>query len=303
MRVLVTGASGLLGLNLCMMQTSSHHIIGVTNRTVLSGLPFQTISADLTDEDVINKIIEDSKPDLLINCAALAVVDQCESKPLEADRTNSWLPGQLAEICSKRDIPLIHISTDAVFDGVTGGYSEFDQPNPLSIYASTKLKGERLVQQTNPQAVIARVNFYGYSVTGKRSLAEFFLNNLLAGKTVNGFSDVLFSPLYVKNLVDILFEMHDKELFGLYHVVCSEKISKYKFGLAIAERFGLDCGVISPISYLDSNLTAKRSLNLFLDNSKLLSTGVAVHYLEQGINQFYNDYQSNWHERIHSFLQ
>ena len=98
-----------------------------------------------------------------------------------AQRINAEMPGKLAAVCKKKKIRLIHISTDAVFDGKMGDYTEEDIPNPLSVYARTKIEGEHLVAAENPEAIIARVNFYGFSLSGKRSLAEFFLNSLRSG--------------------------------------------------------------------------------------------------------------------------
>ena len=94
----------------------------------------------------------------------------------------------------------MHVSTDAVFDGQAAATTEQDTPNPLSIYARTKLDGERGVAEANPDAIIARVNLYGWSLSGRRSLAEFFFNNLSAGKRVKGFTDVYFCPLLANDL-------------------------------------------------------------------------------------------------------
>ena len=169
MRILVTGAAGLLGLNLCLMQSPEQHVIGTVNQTRLSGLPFPVLHADLTQESDIKRILDESTPDLVINCAAMANVEQCENQPDAALRINAWMPGIFARQCAQRNLGLIHISTDAVFDGKTGGYKEDDIPDPLSVYAKTKLAGEQQVQEHYPRALIARVNFYGYSISGRRS--------------------------------------------------------------------------------------------------------------------------------------
>ena len=128
-------------------------------------------------------------------------------------RTNAELPGRIAEVCAQRGISLIHISTDAVFSGEkSGAYSETDEPSPRSVYARTKLAGEAAVLQAYPQATVARVNFYGWSLSGRRSLAEFFVNNLSRGATVNGFTDVTFCPMFVNHLSAILIKMLSADL-------------------------------------------------------------------------------------------
>ena len=200
MKLLITGASGLLGLNLSLAEMGTHTIVGV-DRSKLVNTPFELIKADLLDPDVEHRILDMVKPDAVIHTAANANVDSCELDPVGARLLNAELPGELADACAKRGIRLVHISTDAVFDGTKhGAYTEADGENPLGVYAQTKLEGERAVQSANPQAIVARVNFFGWSLSGRRSLSEFFVNNLGEGKNVNGFTDVIFCPMWVNHL-------------------------------------------------------------------------------------------------------
>lgn len=164
---------------------------------------------------------------------------------------------------------MVHVSTDAVFDGLKGTYREEDTPNPLSVYARSKLAGELTVLDANPQALIARLNLFGWSVTGKRSLAEFFYFNLKAGRRINGFTDVFFCPLLVNDLASLFIEMLEREMTGLYHVFSPECTSKYEFGVAVARRFGLDETLINPVSVSDAGLVAARSPNLTMCTEKL----------------------------------
>jgi len=120
-----------------------------------------------------------------------------------------------------------------------------------------------------PQSLVVRVNFFGWSMSGKRSLAEFFLSNLQAGRTVMGFTDVYFCPLLVNDLAHILLQLMNKNCSGLYHVVAPQAISKYEFGVAIARQFGLDERLIQPTTIAQANLKAARAPNMTLDTSKL----------------------------------
>jgi len=301
MRILVTGASGLLGLNLCLEKAKEHDIYGIMHQTQLANIPFTLLRQDLTNKNALSEIFDQAKPELVVNCAAMANVDQCEKHPIPAAKINSEVPGYLAKICAERAIPFIHISTDAVFDGKKGNYKETDIPNPLSIYAKTKLEGEKRVLDVNPAALIVRVNFFGFSIPGRRSLAEFFLSNLISGKKVYGFIDILFSPMYVNDLVETLFNMLENKLTGIYHVVSSDHLSKYDFGILVSEKFNLDGSIITPESYLKGNLIAKRSPNLFLDTSKLLSTGIEVPNVALSVDHFYSDYADGLSDRIQSF--
>ena len=112
MKILVTGASGLLGLNLSLQMHTQHQIIGV-DRSKLAHTPFDLIKLDLLDLDALPKLLSESKPDAVIHCAANALVDACELHPDSASTLNAVLPGRLAKLCAEREIQFLHISTDA----------------------------------------------------------------------------------------------------------------------------------------------------------------------------------------------
>jgi dTDP-4-dehydrorhamnose reductase len=231
----------------------------------------------------------------VIHCAALANVDACETEPVLAEQLNTQLPEKLALHVAKGGARLVHISTDAVFDGQTGGYSELDEPNPLSIYARTKLDGEQAVLAAYSQAIVVRVNLFGWSLKGQRSLAEWFFNNLDAGKQIRGFTDVFFCPLLANHLAALLLAMLENRLSGLYHVVSSDCISKYEFGRAIARRFGFDERLIIASSVTEAGLTALRSPNLTLKTSKLsLALGEPPPGLPEGIEGFFTLYRDGY---------
>lgn len=304
MKILVTGASGLLGLNLSLMEMGAHSIVGV-DRSKLAGTPFEIIKADLLDPEVEHHILDTVKPDAVIHTAALADLEACEEQPEAARLLNAELPGELAEACARRGIRMMHISTDAVFDGTKDGvYTEEDVPNPQGIYASTKLQGERTVLSANPDAVVVRVNFFGWSLSGTRSLPEFFINNLSAGKSAQGFTDVYFCPLFVGDLADLLVKILEKELCGIYHVVGSESLNKYDFGVSIAHRFGLDEGLIQPVSVDASTLIARRSHNLRLSVHKLSTAlGELIPGFSTGLDKFYTQYKQGYPQKLRSYQQ
>ena len=180
-----------------------------------------------------------------------------------------------------------------------GEYSESDRPLPQNAYARSKLAGETAVLEANPQAIVARVNFYGWSLSGTRSLAEFFVNNLLAGKRVNGFTDVWFCPLQVNILAEILMKMIGRKLSGLFHVVSSECLSKYDFGCRIARQFGLDERLVIPVSWLEGKLDAPRAPNLSLRLDKLeKALGEPLPGQTSGLSRFYAQYREGYAEKI-----
>jgi dTDP-4-dehydrorhamnose reductase len=303
-RILITGASGLLGINLAQETMNAHDVTAV-DRGKLVHAPFKVLNGDLLNTGTLDFALDFAQPEWLINCAALAELDACEEYPDLARRLNIDLPSQMAKACKVRGIAFVHISTDAVFDGEKDGfYTEEDSPNPLGVYALTKLAGEQAVLAENPNAIAARVNFYGWSLGGKRSLAEFFHHNLTHNKSMSGFTDVKFCPMLVNDTARILIKMLQKKLSGLYHVVGPQAMSKYQFGVEIARRFSLKEGEISPKSILSSNLTARRAHNLCLSTHKLSTAlGEALPEFSTGLNEFHTQFIQGYPQKIRSYAQ
>jgi dTDP-4-dehydrorhamnose reductase len=302
MRILVTGASGLLGLNFGLQYARQHTIIGVVNSQPLPDVPFEVCQVNLAQPGAAQAVIRSTKPDVILHCAAVANLDICERQPELARRLNSEVPGEIAAEARRARIKLVHISTDAVFDGLTGGYSERSTPNPINAYARTKLDGEIAVSAANPDAIIARVNFYGWSLSGTRSLGELFFNNLHIGRRMNGFTDVLFCPLQVNVLAEILMKMIEKKLGGLFHTVSSECLTKYDFGCRVARQFGLDESLIAPVSWLEGQLAAPRSPNLSLRTDKLeKALGQPLPDQSTGLQRFYAQYREGYLETLKNF--
>ncbi len=305
MRILVTGASGLLGLNLALTAAKRHTVFGQVHSHPLHTTAFTVLKADLLAPGAVAALLEQTRPDCVIHCAALANLDACEANPAQAQQLNTEIPAQLAEHVARGGarrgtiIPLIHVSTDAVFDGQGRNYREEDLPNPLGVYAQTKLAAEEAVAAVNPQAIIARVVFFGWSLSGRRSLAEFFVNNLSQGKPVMGFTNVVFCPLLVNDLVNIFFQMLEKGLSGLYHVVSRESLSKYEFGVRIARRFGFSERLITPSELIqggpNAHLSVARSPHLSLCTDKLAQAlGQPLPGVSPAIDRFYTLYQQGY---------
>jgi len=294
MRILITGASGLLGVNLALEFAKEHIVYGQINALPLKNAPFTQLSGDLLKAGAVEQMLEVTRPDWVIHCAALADVDACEREPLLAQRLNAELPGRIASVC-KDQAKLVHISTDAVFDGSKEGYTETDAPNPLSVYARTKLEGEQAVAHAAPDAIIARINIFGWSLFGTRSLAEWFFYHLQAGLPVKGFTDVFFCTQLASDLSGTFYQMLTRDLKGLYHVVGGDCISKYDFALQIARRMGVSEHLVSPVKVQDFGLNAARSNNLCLDTGKLKKAlHRPINRLSTGLDWFFEQYSQRY---------
>ena len=304
MHLLVTGASGLLGLNLSLKAVEQGHTVtGMVHSRWMEKVPFDLQQIDLLNSSEAITAIERSQPDAIIHCAALADLNAAEKSPDLAYQINSNVPGTLAEAANRWGVPFVHISTDAVFDGQKGSYVETDPTHPLSVYAQSKLAGETAVQEAYPDALIARVVFYGWSLSGQRSLSEFFFNHLQAGQPVKGFTDTLFCPLYVEDLAGILLEMLSKGLTGLFHVVSPEHLSKYDFGKRLASQFGLDASLIEPVRMADLKRDALRSLNLTLNPGKAQSAlGWELPRVDAGLTAFHQRWLEGYPAQLQCYL-
>jgi dTDP-4-dehydrorhamnose reductase len=317
MHLLVTGASGLLGINLAWQAAAAaagtepvapawlpvRRVTGTVHHHGLRGAPFEVRQCNLSLPGEAERLLDAVQPDLVIHCAAMAILDRCEEEHGQAWQVNAELPGRLAAEAGRRGIRFVHFSTDAVFDGQAGEYSEEDEPNPISVYARSKLAGERLVLEANPAALVARVNFYGWSLTGRRSLAEWFFFNLQAGRSVPGFTDLVYCPMLTNDLVDLVFRIQAAGLKGLYHVFSSGSLSKYEFGVALAHACGLDERLITRSSSSQSPLKAPRSRCLTMRSDKLeRDLGVTLPGPGDGLRRFYQLFRDGYPDRLHRLL-
>ncbi len=209
------------------------------------------------------------QPTHIVHCAAATNVDWCEDHPNEASAINSEAPAFLARLAQELKSHFVYISTDAVFDGKQGNYSETDTPAPVNVYGETKLHGEQQVLQGSPLPLAIRVNIYGWNAQPKLSLAEWILSRLDSGKTVPGFTDVHFTPLLVNDLAELLLAMLDRGLSGLYHVVGSERVSKFEFARRVALVFGFDPEQVIPAQVAKAGLRAARPSDLSLSTRKI----------------------------------
>ncbi len=268
--LLVAGAAGFLGGTvLRAAQRSRREVAGVVHSAKTTARAARLVSADLTSAAEAAHAIAELKPDWVLNCAALANVDECERHPATAHALNVGIARNLAEACRDSGARLAHISTDSVFDGERGAYTERDVPSPLNEYARTKLEGERAVAEVLPAALIVRTNFVGLMNSRASGLAGWIAKSVESGEQIRGFEDVIFSPLLANTLAEVLFDMMDQSLDGLYHVSARDSISKYDFAAALSAELEVRRPSIERARLADAPLHARRPLNTSLNPDKV----------------------------------
>ncbi len=273
--ILVSGSDGQLGNELKKLAVSfpSFHFVFLSR----SQFPI----------DDINKVADGFKelqPDYLINCAAYTAVDNAESDSENAFRINAEAPGILAAACKGNNAKLIHISTDYVFDGTAAEpYKEDAVTNPLTVYGSSKLEGEKLVLQNDPSAIIIRTSWV-YSSFGK-NFVKTILRLLNEKEEINVVNDQFGSPTYAADLATAIMRIINstKWVEGVYHFCNYGVISWFEFANSIKELSGSNCKV-NPVPSSAYPTAAKRPSYSALNTRK--------------INQIYNITPRNWQDSL-----
>jgi dTDP-4-dehydrorhamnose reductase len=266
-RLLITGGSGFLGRTIAQMIAANFQVFSADYAP--KKMP-NFVPLDIRERQQVVDTFRKIRPALVIHTAALVNVDYCEDHAQEAWVTNVEGTENVAIAAKEVRAKLVYISTDSVFDGQKGMYIEEDKPNPVNVYARTKLEGEKRVKQHLTDSLVVRTAFYGWNpgASSKPSLAEWVVTTLRQGETCRMFTDVFFSPIFIENFVEAVIQMSQKGLSGMYHVGGSEKYSKYAFGQRIAEVFGLNKELIVPVSIDGAGLRGPRPKDVSLNVSK-----------------------------------
>ena len=267
-KMLLTGVSGLLGNNLAYYFARKFDVIGLYNDHPVIIPGTQTERCNLLERDACRLIVERFRPSVVIHCASLASVEQCENDPEMSERLNVACTRHLVDAIQEMDAQLIYISTDSVYAGTQGGYCEEDAVLPPNVYGRTKWEGERPVLEI-PGGLVLRTNLFGWNIQDKKSLGEWILGELTAGKPINGFKDAVFSTIYTMELARVIDVALRERLSGLYNCGSSDSCSKFEFALRIADRFGLDRRLVRPISIDDFQFRARRGKNLSFSTKKI----------------------------------
>ena len=266
-RLLVTGASGLLGSKIVELAKGKYDVIPLHDAKPLHQ---NSLKLDITNRKQVFNLLRKLKPDLVVHTAAETNVDKCETQKELAWKTNVEGTRNVAAACSEIDAKIVYISTDYVFDGEKGLYTEEDTPNSINHYGVTKLEGENQIKKLCKNHIILRTSvLYGWH-PWKQNFATWVINSLKQGNEISIVEDHFNTPTLADNLAEIIIEALQKDLQGLYHASGSQKISRYEFAKEIAKTFNLDYSLIKPIKM--SQLTtwiAKRPKDSSLNINKI----------------------------------
>jgi dTDP-4-dehydrorhamnose reductase len=288
-KILVIGAGGFLGSYLNRFNgdveiSSLQRAVRETNAQLLICNGRRTILENMDFKKTIENAFEITNCEVVINCIANTSAERCELEPEDAFYANSIIPLLLSESAVNFNVKVVQISTDAVF-GQTGSHFAPDTiPIPKSIYGKSKLSGEINVCSTNPDNLIIRTNFFG-NYKYKTTLFNYFYNSLVVNNPVIGFTNQIFTPMYVEDLVSNIFNLAASLESGIFHMGGDFTISKYDLAIQIAESLGVPKTLVIPRVYSNSPKGPARNLNISLDSTKSYKYIINNSTLAEGVKK------------------
>ena len=256
MKILITGINGLVGNSLYKLLGKSNHDLYPSSRNIEDLAKYKV---DITSKNEVDSFFESEKPDVVINSAAMANVDLCETERESCWKVNVEGVQNLVDACARHGAHLTHISTDYIFDGKkdSGMYDEEDTPNPQGYYAKSKVEGERVVIESNISYSILRTILV-YGAHKKPNIVTFIKKALEEGSTVNLVSDQVRMPTFVDDLSKACIIASEKKANGVFHICGPEQMSYLDIGKRIGDYFSYDKSLINHVTTKDLNQKANR---------------------------------------------
>jgi dTDP-4-dehydrorhamnose reductase len=269
-KLLVLGGSGLVGSTIVDYAKNDYDTIFSYNSNKINISNTKSFQIDLlNDHTKIETIIENYKPNVIINTIAHSNVDLCEEDHFIADKLHIDITKKIAKICANINSKLIFLSTDAVFEGkLNKQYVENDITNPINYYGKTKLKSEKIVLDASSNNVVLRTAVI-YGAHKKSRFTNWILDYLKDGKYVDPFSDQFNTPTLVDDLVKAILRIIENNISGLYHAAGKTCMNRYEFAKLLAKKFSLDETLIHPVTKLEKKQYAPRPISTCLNSAKL----------------------------------
>ncbi|MEA5447311.1 SDR family oxidoreductase [Leptolyngbya sp. CCNP1308] len=283
-RLLITGASGFLGWHLARAAQATWQVEGTYHRHVppLPGVKLHCI--DLTDAIAVNDWLAQVAPDAVIHTAALSQPNRCEQEPDLSYTMNVEATRVLAQFCGSHHIPLAFTSTDQVFDGQAAPYDETSFPSPINVYGRHKVEAEAILQATHPNAAICRMPLlYGPPSPTAECFLQGFLRTLEAGQPLRLFIDEFRTPAYVEDAAAGLLLALEKAS-GLLHLGGPDRLSRYDFGLRLAEVFGFDTALLLPSQQAEVPMPAARPADVSSTSQRAVALGYRPRSVVAGLS-------------------
>ncbi|NQV75301.1 MAG: SDR family oxidoreductase [Bacteroidetes bacterium] len=289
-KIIVTGSNGLLGQKVTDLSIQDSEIeliatsVGPNRHNLKDGYRYEEL--DVLDLDRLNELVARYQPDSIIHTAAMTNVDACEAERAKCYALNVQSVKNLVDVCQKRDIQLIHLSTDFIFDGEDGPYTEEAEPNPLSYYGETKLESELILKNSSCQwAILRTIILYGIVNDMSRSNIVLWAKGALEkGEPINVVNDQWRMPTLAEDLAACCLLAVKKNASGVFNVSGKDLMSILEIVERVADHYRLNKSLIKAISAESLNQAAKRPKKTgFILDKAIVELGYSPHSFEEGM--------------------
>jgi len=271
-RLLITGASGFLGWNICKIASSEWQVYGIcyTNNSRTS---YPSVVMNLTDYYGLKNIFNEIQPNAVIHAAAASDPNYCQIHPDETRKINVDASANIAGLCADADIPCVFTSSDLIFDGLNPPYSEKNEINPISVYGEQKSEAEKAMQRRYPETAICRMPLmFGYTEGSRRNFFFQMIQLLRERKSLRLFTDEYRTPVDAESAAEgLLFAV--KNIKGIIHLGGKKRISRYEMGKMLVRLLNLDESMLIPVLQKDILMPAPRPHDVSLDSTNAYKMG------------------------------
>lgn len=285
-KLLITGASGFLGWNVCQTLKNKWKVFGTvfSHRVDIAGVTI--VKIDLTDFKVLKKLFHEIRPDAVIHTAANSDTNFCQTHRTESQKINVDTSVNIAALCADYKIPCVFTSTDLVFNGLNAPYREEDPVCPVNIYGEQKALAENGMLKYHPLVAVCRMSLmFGTPGPGAKSFIQPMTEAMRAGGELRLFVDEFRTPVSVEAAVSGIFLALEK-VSGLLHLGGIERISRYDFGKLLMDTIGIREARLIPCRQKDVIMPASRPPDVSLDSSKAFAMGFKPFPLSEEIRKF-----------------
>ena len=291
MKIMILGANGFTGRRILKRLSVKHQVLACSlHPDILPEEGYEFHILDMQNVDATDALLNNFRPDVIINASAMSVVDYCEQHPEEAYALNVTAVKHLAEYSQSNSCRLIHLSTDFVFDGTaTEAYTETDTTNPINYYGKTKQWSEEVIEQACTNYAIARIEVvYGKPFNGQHgNIVHLVKTRLENGQSIRVVSDQFRSPTWVEDIARAIESLLSDKYQGIYHICGGETMSVADIAYRVAKHFGLDTSLIQPVTTDEMNEATPRPLFSPMNTEKALKEfGYQPSRLEEGFKEW-----------------
>lgn len=297
-KLLITGINGLLGQKLLEQAHSKYTVLGIDlhDEPFNTKIKFEYRKVDITKRGPVKEIIISYQPCCIINTAAMTDVDGCETQKEQCWKINVEAVENLIYAVRNTETKIVQLSSDYVFDGKNGPYSETNVPKPLGYYGKSKLASENLlIAEGVVHAVVRTMVLYGYGIEIRPNFVTWLIEKLKNGESVKIVTDQFGNPTLADDLSNAILQIIERKKWDLYHISGSELIDRYNFALKIADIFKLDKNLITPITTPELSQPAPRPLQsgFIIDKAKT-ELGVEMSNIEEGLKMIKKHDKKFW---------